>query len=71
MAKSKAKSSNGTRRLTGGRKARYARYALMRPWEERKIKNVMANNKVTRAEAMALIRKPGKKAGRLKAGGKK
>lgn len=66
MASGKAKSSNGTRRLSGNRKMRYKRYETTRPWEERKIKNVMANNGVTRAVAMTMIRKPGKKAGKLK-----
>lgn len=66
MAKGGAKSSNGTRRLSGNRKARYARYSNVRPWEERKIKRIMRNNGVTRAVASTMVRKPGKKAGKLK-----
>lgn len=66
MAAGKAKGSNGTRRLTGARKARYARYALLRPWEKRKIRNIMRHSKMTEAQASRLIRKPGKKAGRAK-----
>lgn len=66
MAGGKAKSSKGIRRLSPNRKTRYAKYALMRPWEERKIRRVMKNNNVTRSVATGMIRKPGKKAGKQK-----
>lgn len=56
MAKGKASSSNGTRRLTGSRKARYQRYRTLDVAKERKVKRLVKRFGLTRAVADSIVR---------------